>query len=439
MLRVDPSISPSKVIPSLKYQSAKKNFVSKSQLDNNLSCEEDFGCLMSENPEPFKPLISTEIENEVEMALIWTPNEHDYISLLIDKENIYKPCLIYFKTIQPAITPNMRSKLYDWMMEVCSEFMLKRETYHLAVSHVDRFLTIKPRIDKEIYQLIGLVCMYIASKTEEVAPPHITDWAASADNTYSVSQIVSTERAILQALSFKIFPATSYCWLNFLMTQWDSFLDYHFGCVTGNNPKDFQSIAHKKLKEQFETRMILFKQSNQKAYKRFRETVQILDISLQHPQYLSFSYRQIASGLLYLMVSKYFFDSNYALLYYTCPESEIIQENDFQNDLYSLENSEAVEELFRNFIKYAACIENLDEICPIANFFQAFLEFELVFELPVVCRVQSRSKLESHYEDFLAFQTYNMKSSICNKEMDKLVKNYDILNKNDMIQDKFEF
>ncbi|OMJ79002.1 hypothetical protein SteCoe_21085 [Stentor coeruleus] len=432
MLRVNLSISPSKVIPSLNFQSANQSFVSKPHPNSNLSCEEDFGCLMLENPEIFKHPICTETENEVEMTSIWTPNEIDYISSLIDKENAYKPCLNYFGAIQPAISPNMRSKLYDWMMEVCSEFMLKRETYHLAVCHVDRFLTLKPEIDKGIYQLVGLVCMHIASKTEEVAPPHIADWAASADNTYTISQIISAERVVLQTLSFKIFPATSYCWLNFLMTQWDSFLEYHYGCVSGNNSKDFQNISQKKLKEQFETRMIFFKQSNQKAYKRFRETVQILDCSLQHPQSLSFPYRHMASGLLYLMVSKYFFDSNYALLYYKYPDSENFQQNDYQNEYYSLENSEAVEELFRNFISCAAHIENLDEICPIANFFQAFLEFEMVFDLPVVCRVQSRSKLESHYEDFLAFQTYNMKSSICQKEMHKSAKSDEIMNKNCM-------
>jgi len=35
----------------------------------------------------------------------------------------------------------MRAILLDWMMEVCAEFNLKRETFHLAVIYVDRYLS----------------------------------------------------------------------------------------------------------------------------------------------------------------------------------------------------------------------------------------------------------------------------------------------------------
>jgi len=34
----------------------------------------------------------------------------------------------------------MRLILFDWMMEVCEEFMLKRETYYMAINYVDRYL-----------------------------------------------------------------------------------------------------------------------------------------------------------------------------------------------------------------------------------------------------------------------------------------------------------
>lgn len=36
-----------------------------------------------------------------------------------------------------------------------------------------------------------------------------------------------------------------------------------------------------------------------------------------------------------------------------------------------------------------------------------FLELELKMELPIVCRIQSKTRLESHYEEFLAYQTHN--------------------------------
>jgi len=43
----------------------------------------------------------------------------------------------------------MRLLLLDWMMEVCEEFGLKRETYHLAASFNDLYLSRVPcNIDK---------------------------------------------------------------------------------------------------------------------------------------------------------------------------------------------------------------------------------------------------------------------------------------------------
>lgn len=37
----------------------------------------------------------------------------------------------------------MRAILLDWMMEVCTEFKMKRETYYLAVCYVDKYLSLQ--------------------------------------------------------------------------------------------------------------------------------------------------------------------------------------------------------------------------------------------------------------------------------------------------------
>jgi hypothetical protein len=49
---------------------------------------------------------------------------------------------------QPQISPLMRAILFDWMMEITNEFTLKRETYHLALAYVDRYLAFGPKIPK---------------------------------------------------------------------------------------------------------------------------------------------------------------------------------------------------------------------------------------------------------------------------------------------------
>ena len=89
------------------------------------------------------------------------------ISYLIMRETDYSPDPHYFEKKQPNITWIMRAILLDWMMEVCMEFTLKRETFHYAVNYVDRYLSIIS-IQKWELQLIGVASLYIAAKMEVI-------------------------------------------------------------------------------------------------------------------------------------------------------------------------------------------------------------------------------------------------------------------------------
>jgi len=43
----------------------------------------------------------------------------------------------YTLTQHPEVENWKRAILVDWVMEVCSEFLLQRRTYHLAVTFID--------------------------------------------------------------------------------------------------------------------------------------------------------------------------------------------------------------------------------------------------------------------------------------------------------------
>lgn len=177
--------------------------------------------------------------------------------------------------------------------------------------------------------------------------------------------------------------------------------------------------------------MIVFKYSNQSAYKRFRECMQVLDLACLDSGILKLTPRTAAAGLLYLMISKYFYETQYTLLYYTGPDFQesaaCLAINEFSNislcfgdgetgpvaledhtEAQNFENASVVQELFAGFVSSAAEIKNVEDIYEAVAFFHPFLEFEVVFELPLVCKVQSKAKLESHYEEFLAYQTHNI-------------------------------
>lgn len=56
----------------------------------------------------------------------------------------------------------MRGIVVDWLVEVAGEFQLSAETLHLAVSYIDRFLSLVP-INWKRFQLLGVASMLIAS------------------------------------------------------------------------------------------------------------------------------------------------------------------------------------------------------------------------------------------------------------------------------------
>ena len=46
------------------------------------------------------------------------------LEYLLEREKVYLPSRNYLE-VQPHISEDMRSILFDWMMEVCVEFLLK--------------------------------------------------------------------------------------------------------------------------------------------------------------------------------------------------------------------------------------------------------------------------------------------------------------------------
>jgi hypothetical protein len=72
------------------------------------------------------------------------------------------------------ITGVYRAKMVDWMVEVLTAFKCADQTFFLAVSLMDRYFDIIGKSGRsfELNELhpIGIVCMFIASKYEDIFP-----------------------------------------------------------------------------------------------------------------------------------------------------------------------------------------------------------------------------------------------------------------------------
>ena len=65
----------------------------------------------------------------------------------------------------------MRAKMIDWLMEITEAYQLKNETFFLAIYLMDEyFRKAKKRLEVGELHVIGVTCIFMACKYEEVHP-----------------------------------------------------------------------------------------------------------------------------------------------------------------------------------------------------------------------------------------------------------------------------
>lgn len=135
------------------------------------------------------------------------------LSLEMDMNKRSSPS--YMGRVQNDISPNMRGILVDWLVEVAEEYQLVTDTLFLTVSYIDRYLS-SYAISRNKLQLLGVACMLVASKYEEICPPRVEDFCYITDNTYIMEEVLEMERDVLKFLNFDTGPPTTKNFLRIL-------------------------------------------------------------------------------------------------------------------------------------------------------------------------------------------------------------------------------
>ncbi|KAI0491445.1 hypothetical protein KFK09_025705 [Dendrobium nobile] len=90
--------------------------------------------------------------------------------------------------------------------EVAEEYRLVPDTLYLTVSVIDCFLS-QNYIERQRLQLLGITCMLIASKYEEICAPRVEEFCFITDNTYTKEDVLKMEIQVLDYLEFRLsFP-----------------------------------------------------------------------------------------------------------------------------------------------------------------------------------------------------------------------------------------
>lgn len=115
----------------------------------------------------------------------------------------------------PELTAEMRSMLIDWLVDVHNRLAKTGDVLFLNVYLMDRFLTLlsqqRPaRMIKRVhFQLLGIACLFIASKIEEVNAICVADLCFLCENKFPREEIIKLESIVLSTLGFNLTVPTA--------------------------------------------------------------------------------------------------------------------------------------------------------------------------------------------------------------------------------------
>ena len=134
-------------------------------------------------------------------------------NLLFCEEKCIPNCR-YFNVVHEEIKPYMRRMVttLTWMSEVCEEQNCEEEVFPLAVNYLDRFLSVLPT-GKCNLQLLGAVCIFIASKLKEETPLSAETLCIYTDNSITCQELLDWEILVLKNLKWDLFAITPYDFL----------------------------------------------------------------------------------------------------------------------------------------------------------------------------------------------------------------------------------
>ncbi|XP_077251039.1 cyclin A1;1 [Tasmannia lanceolata] len=131
---------------------------------------------------------------------------------LLVAETKKRPSTDFMEGIQKDINASMRAILIDWLVEVAEEYRLVPDTLYLTVNYIDRFLSGNV-MNRQRLQLLGVACMLIAAKYEEICAPQVEEFCYITDNTYFKDEVLQMEAAVLKYLKFEMTVPTAKCFL----------------------------------------------------------------------------------------------------------------------------------------------------------------------------------------------------------------------------------
>ena len=118
-------------------------------------------------------------------------------------ERLYEPKSDFMRK-QYVLSIKERALQVDWLLRLSHEMRLRRQTFYLAISMMDRYLELKCLRTKEEFDKLALTCLFTAAKYEELSFPTINDFVYLSGGRFSKEILLEMEGEVLQALGFRL-------------------------------------------------------------------------------------------------------------------------------------------------------------------------------------------------------------------------------------------
>ncbi|KAM3718895.1 G1/S-specific cyclin-D [Dirofilaria immitis] len=152
-----------------------------------------------------------------------------------------------FLSVQMDVTAHHRQQVVEWIYDVCKEEYCEPDVFLLAVSLVDRFLSVQSFHRNNLQALAG-ACLFVSSKVKAPQPLNAEKIAYYTDGAVRMDQILQGELLVLNKLNWDVSTSTA---LDFLDQVAARYSDLH------PLSEDSRIAVHRIQMGQFTLRFIL--------------------------------------------------------------------------------------------------------------------------------------------------------------------------------------
>ena len=169
----------------------------------------------------------------------------NYFLKTYDQKNLDIPPVDFMS--RHKIKLSIRTKMVDWMLEVFHSLNSNEETIFCAVKIMDKYIWKSEEILKsEDIHLIGIVCIYIASKTYDMVPIQMNSLIhLVGHDMFDQNCIKKMEKKIIKTINFDLMCPNTYEFIQFILYDFYS-----------NNKENIVGLKLKKMLDILENNSI---------------------------------------------------------------------------------------------------------------------------------------------------------------------------------------